>query len=553
MKIKSNKKTYLWLGVFGSLALVASSSAILANSLSHNNNPQIQLKNNYDFTSKQQVISSFQKADIEEELIALYLNELEKVSTNSFYKSMVQNSDFVDVNLQIQNEISSRLVTRNYSEGQVREQIGFVKNILFQNILAYENLVSSDDYDQIMKIEFFKYNFDEWSNLNNVEKYKYIYDYRETLVSVLQNLIKTKEIKQELMKREFEANLDTIKENEERITVIDEQTRDADNSIKELAVEIENVDYLDNSLINEITENNDKFVDVTARYALAMTQGSITIGVTAWSFFWPPATLAAIAAGKIFELDVKLFKNSIVYSKSELEKSIDFISNVFKKIKYSVPIIKIFIKNLNLSNNLSEFFGKTIIIVDRLIKAFNILITAATMGFITDNYIKSKKEFNETSKKIEKQSLDTSKGEIDSITSKIRLFDNEIFNLLFEKNNLNFENKIAKIKNSDLKVFNQEIELNFSDMDKKFSAGNLIQENDIFFKNQNNEKSYYNSIELTEKYISSRKEVNQSIDVLKNKLDKFNSEYTYSDKIYWQTIFEDIYIKNINILNNLFY
>ncbi|AXK51554.1 hypothetical protein [Spiroplasma alleghenense] len=553
MKIRKRKKTYIWLGVIGSLVLVSSSSAVLANSLSHNNNFRIRLKNNYNFTSNQQVISAFQKADIEEEIIAQYLNELENVSGDSFNKSVSKNGDFVDVNLQIQNEISSRLVTRKYSEGQVREQIGFVKNILFQNILAYENLVSSDDYDQIMKIEFFKYNFDEWSNLNNVEKYKYIYDYRETLILVLQNLVKTKEIKQELMKIEFEENLAEISKNKERIEIIEEETKDADNSIREVNMEIKNIENLDNTLINEIDLSNNNFQDITSKYAWTMTKGCITIGLTTWSIFWPPASFTALASGKFFENAANDFKDAISYSEFFWEKSLDNLSKELKKFEKSLNLTNRFIKNSELSDLYKNVLDNTIKNVKKALRLFNIFITAVTMGYFTDHYCELKKEFKSTTKTIESQSLSTSKDEIGELTSRIKAFDNIIFNLLSEKNNLNYQNKIMKTKNNEIELFNQEIEENFIDIGEKFSFGNLIQESDFMNEKKSSNINNFTKSELTKIYVNSRRDLEESIKNLKIKLEIFNLDYTYNDRLYWKTIFEDIFNQNINILSNLFY
>ncbi|AXK51595.1 hypothetical protein [Spiroplasma alleghenense] len=553
MKIKSNKKTYLWLGVFGSLALVASSSAILANSLSHNNNPQIQLKNNYNFTSKQQVISSFQKADIEEELTALYLNELEKVSANSFHRSMVQNSDFVDVNLQIQNEISSRLVTRNYSEGQVREQIGFVKNILFQNILAYENLVSSDDYDQIMKIEFFKYNFDEWSNLNNVEKYKYIYNCRESFIKVIQGLLDIKIIKQEIMKKEFVENNEIIADNIIRVSEIDEKTKNVNESITELNFEIDNISRLDSKLFDETTYSWNNFNDVTSKYNNAMNIGASSIAATALSIWWIWFVPAAVISNVLFkEATIQFQKATDTLGDGDIA-SVNRMITHFQSIIFPLRISsayglnKVYYKNWN---GTVEISSQTI---RKALAIITIFTTAVAMTMMNNTYNDMRYGFRYKTRSVETNSLNASFLEKNSITSRIKSFDNEVYLLTLEKNNLISLNNFLNIKNRDIKMFNFELESNYSDIEEVFSHGNLIQKNIFIKKNSNDIIRSVKDENLDEIYIKSRLDIEKNIKELKSSLNVFNKEYSYNDKNYWKTIFEDIFINKINILNNLFY
>ncbi|AXK51585.1 hypothetical protein [Spiroplasma alleghenense] len=553
MKIKSNKKTYLWLGVFGSLALVASSSAILANSLSHNNNPKILLKNNYNFTSKQQVISSFQKADIEEELIALYLNELEKVSTNSFHKSMVQNSDFIDVNLQIQNEISSRLVTRNYSEGQVREQIGFVKNILFQNILAYENLVSSDDYDQIMKIEFFKYNFDEWSNLNNVEKYKYIYNCRESFIKVIQGLLDLKKIKQEIMRREFLGNNEVVAENTIRVSEIDEKTRDVDESIAELNSQIDNINRLDSKLLEETTDSWNNFADLTTRYNWVMGTGSSTVAAVALSmwcaWFMPAAILSNIA----FKESAAGFRNATDNLGSREYEAFERIQIFILHGRFALRIMGTYKQNGVLSRNFIKITDKCSKALNKALAILTMLNTIHTMTKITDNYNEIKYGFKFKTREIETNSLNTSFLEKNSIASQIKSFDNEVYLLMLEKNNLINYNNLLKIKNRDIEMFNRELDLNYSDVEDVFSYGNLIQKNSFIKRNSSANYDKIGDDDLKDFYINLRLDNEKKINELKSNLNIFENEYSYNDKNYWRTIFEDIFMNKINILNNLFY
>ncbi|AXK51568.1 hypothetical protein [Spiroplasma alleghenense] len=549
MKNISNKRKIM-MAVFGSIIIVTSSSAILANSLSRRNELSIKLSNNYEFTKSKLVRERFLKANIPSEMTEDYLNELEKIKLLPNYYSNIGGSDFLDSNFAIQNEISSRLVTENYSEKKVRMEIGFVKDILIQNVLAYENITDRENYKDLSRIEFFKYNFEEWSNLNQIDKYKLIYDYSKSVEDVLTTSQELKELKKKILLRKIENNLNIISSNKIRINEIDDLTKNLGGEIKKLKIEKENIE----SVLSEI-DKLIKFLGFAKAAALAEMiiseiAGTATVALNALSIFLPIFVASALASSLIHK------GTALAY-----EASVDLMGQKFEKTYYDLKILYTLVplvftlpstinKLWNITNNFSSYVKDAAKTIDRSIALLTVVTTLYTMITMGIQWENMNSDFNGIINELNSEKNISAKKDLEKIDEKITEINYESSKLFRESSDLKINNLEMESLNRGFEDEINYLETEFSNIDQIFSNGNIVRINKVSEVKEAN-SHLYSDAELIEKFLKLKSKLAQQLEIKKNKLNSFRIEYSYSDRNYWNDIFDNIYEQKISKLVNV--
>ncbi|AXK51672.1 hypothetical protein [Spiroplasma alleghenense] len=552
MKKLSNKK-YLLLGIFGSAALILSSSTVLAHSLSKSNENFVFLQDKLDFTKQNIVKEQFKKAEIPLELEQNYLEILSNLNNFNLRKKLVNEADFIDATLAIQNELSSRLVTKNLSESELRKQIGLVKEILMQNIKAYEKVVDNDDYAQLSKIEFFKYNFNEWTSMNQVDKYRLIYDYRENLKDYLENLNELKDVNQEILKRKISKNNEIIKLNSKKIFDLNDEIVSTNENTKKLLEYKKEVGDAVNLLISNLNEEKSEKKWTAVNYGISMGLGAATIGLLATSIFMPWFFIPAKLSSLSFTVQTGIVGKSFNALALKQGFSIKDASAIWTGRTISLRLSK-YIKNIEKDIFSSKDFNlASKSLWNKALAVFAIILTAVTMVDLTLIFVEFEKTISGYFKDIWDLINKANSEEMDTINQNIKKYDHGLYLLEEEKTLLEKDSLEKQFQIDGYSSEYDNLENSFSNFEEIFSNGGLFQKDDFNFNLKKNDFQNYSDDELKSRFQELKSQRYVKSNQVQDKYNKFINEYNYNDKDYWKTVFLDIFGFKLQSLENIFY